>query len=556
MLKNNSKFHFFHQHIATKIGQDESILINQIIYWQSKCGRDIAGYQGKWIYNSLRQWHSEHFSYWSMYRLRKTIKSLEDKNLIKSAKVNSKKWNHTKWYSVDEENYNKLTIATETDISDQETYSTKKTIINSVLQESSFNLYPTKQEKNQETQTTNRFVENQQIISIQNNNYTNKYSSYNTEDSNNDINNEILEEYNGSFDNKPNNLGLIKVKPIDLSVELSKEEQTIAKEMIDTWNKEFKETNNAIKAYSNKQIIKKLYNLHQNVFMSNFDGWKDYILKVTSSKFLMGEKETNNSFKAVFPWLIKEEVVKNIFNGAYGIGDRDHNYINSTNEAEESNRIDDDSIVDENIIITSSMLDIWNKTLNEDTSKIKLNLRRSKNLYEAYNFLSQDISKWQEYCNKIASSKFLMGEATSFKASIDWCIKCEVIENILAGKYKCGDRSYKKNYVPIKLDLLSRDPLWIKVIDKFKIHHGEAKTISWLSKLDFKLIDQNTVSLSCRSKFILSYVETHYLNQLRSIFKEINMNINNVVLNNIINTKNICCSESDGDQDYLIRLAC
>ena len=303
MLKNNSKFHFFHQKIASEIGQDESILLNQIIYWQSKCGRDIAGYQGKWIYNSLRQWHSEHFSYWSMYRLRKIIKSLEDKNLIKSAKVNSKKWNHTKWYSVDEENYNQLTIATETDISDQETYSTKKTIINSMLQESSSNLYPTKQEKNQETQTTNRFVENQQIISIQNNNYTNKYSSYNTEDSNNDINNEILEEYNGSFDNKPNNLGLIKVKPIDLSVEPSKEEQIIAKEMVDTWNNSFKDTNNLIKAYSNKQIVKKLYNLHQNVFMSNLNEWKDYVLKVMSSKFLMGEKETNNSFKAVFPVL-------------------------------------------------------------------------------------------------------------------------------------------------------------------------------------------------------------------------------------------------------------
>ena len=36
------------------------------------------------------------------------IKSLENLGLIKSAKVNSKKWNQTKWYSIDYHEYNKL----------------------------------------------------------------------------------------------------------------------------------------------------------------------------------------------------------------------------------------------------------------------------------------------------------------------------------------------------------------------------------------------------------------------------------------------------------------
>jgi hypothetical protein len=540
-LDKSKNFFIIPESLSQKIGYEESLVLTRIKYWIKVCGKTLSDNQGLWIYNSQKQWQ-EQFQCFSLYKIKKIIYSLEIRGLLLSKKINAKKWNHTKWYSINEEEYNKLT----------------KTI-NSA-------------DNNKILSIKNRPIELTKIDqsnNIQNNNYTNKYSSCNAEETNSDINNKILEEDNVSFDNKKNNLenyispenktddlAYIEANPINISLESIKEEQTIAKEMIDIWNKAFKDSNNSIKAYSNKQIIKKLYNLHQNIFMSNLDEWKDYVLKVMSSKFLMGEKETNNGFKAVFPWLIKEEVVKNIINGAYGIGDRDLICTNLIIEAGESNKVDNDSIVNENMSITSLMLDIWNKTLNEDPSKIKLDLRRSKNLYEAYKFFSRDLSKWQEYCNKIASSRFLMGEATSFKASIDWCVKCEVIANILADKYRCGDRSYKKNYVPIKLDLLSSDPLWTKVVDKFKIHHGEAKTISWISKLDFEIIDQNIVVLSSKSKFICGYVETHYLSQLKVMFKEINMNISNVVLTNIINTKNICCGNIDKDQDYLIRHAC
>ena len=523
VLKNSDKsknFFIIPESLSQIIGYEESLVLTRIKYWIKVCGKTLSDNQGLWIYNSQKQWQ-EQFQCFSLYKIKKIIYSLEERRLLLSKKVNAKKWNHTKWYSINEEKYNELI---------KDIKSTDNNKIQSI--------------KTRPIELTKINQSNKK----QNNNYTNKYSSYNRKNLNNDINNKISEEDNGNFDNnktniennlsfenKSNNLALIKANPIDLSVESSKEEQTIAKEMIDIWNNSFKDNNSSIKAYSNKQIIKKLYNLHQNVFMSNLDGWKDYVLKVMSSKFLMGEKETNNSFKAVFPWLIKEEVVKNILNGAYGIGDRDQNYIKSTVGAEESNRKDDDSIVDENMSIIYSMIDIWNKTLNEDTSKIKLNLKRSKNIYEAYNLFSQDISKWQEYCNKIVSSKFLMGEATSFKASIDWCIKGEVIENILAGKYKCGDRSYSKNYIPkidntpINIELKSQNPIWLNVVEHFKKHYGYDTTKSWISILDFQIVD-NYVKLSSESRFILNRVENHYLKQLRLMVKAVNPRINNVIL--------------------------
>ena len=70
-----SYIHTINPQIASLIGESESILLNQLEYWISKCGRKIAGQEEKWIYNSLAEWHKQ-FSYWSMYKLRKTIKKV------------------------------------------------------------------------------------------------------------------------------------------------------------------------------------------------------------------------------------------------------------------------------------------------------------------------------------------------------------------------------------------------------------------------------------------------------------------------------------------------
>ena len=67
--------------IASLIGESESILLNQLEYWISKCGRQIDNLDGKWIYNSYEKW-SEQFTYWSTSKLRRTIKPIFSKDLI------------------------------------------------------------------------------------------------------------------------------------------------------------------------------------------------------------------------------------------------------------------------------------------------------------------------------------------------------------------------------------------------------------------------------------------------------------------------------------------
>ena len=99
--------HTINPRIAAQIGEAESILLNQIDYWLSKSGRHIANLDGNWIYNSHQEWLKQ-FSYWSLSKLRRTIKSLETLGLIISVKVNSKKWNQTKWYTINYEKYAEL----------------------------------------------------------------------------------------------------------------------------------------------------------------------------------------------------------------------------------------------------------------------------------------------------------------------------------------------------------------------------------------------------------------------------------------------------------------
>ena len=294
MNTHTNYLHVVSPTIATFIGQNESILLNQILYWISKCGRKIVGQEERWIYNSLAAWHKQ-FSYWSMYKLRKTIKSLEDLGLVKSVKVNAKRWNHTKWYTINYNVYNKLLKKLETEEynSEHPPLNTLNKIIlteKNIVDQSSKLMFEDKIRK-----SINRFVENQQII-ITKTSYTK----------------------NSSIHKKK-----ISLVNQEVTKKILYKEKEIAEEMKKVWDRIFSYSLHPIKSYLNKKIIKKLDKVKKEKFNSNIEEWEKYVKKINSSQFLVGEKKTKNNFKAVFPWLIKEETIDSIQQGAYGVGDRE-----------------------------------------------------------------------------------------------------------------------------------------------------------------------------------------------------------------------------------------
>jgi hypothetical protein len=341
-LTQNIIYNMFELDMAELIGIEAAILFNQIKYWISKCGRDIDNLDGKWIYNSLAEWHKQ-FRYWSMYKLRKTIKSLEDLGLIKSIKVNARKWNHTKWYTVDYNKYKNLLKKIKNKKNTDLSTTLDKIEDRGLLVKKNASLHLNVSSRNKDIRSTNRSVENQQII-ITKTNYTNKSSSIERTNKLERYIDSLVEKkleeklfkLNKKERNNEDTSTVKKENPLYLGGN-NKETEAITHQMVELWNKVFEYSEEPIKAYANKRNGTILHNILKDHFEGDLDKWIKYAIKVNSSQFLMGEKKTRNSFKAVFSWLIKEDTIEKIKNGEYGIGDRELDN-NRHKRREESNK--------------------------------------------------------------------------------------------------------------------------------------------------------------------------------------------------------------------------
>ena len=99
------------------------------------------------------------------------------------------------------------------------------------------------------------------------------------------------------------------------------------------------------------------------------------------------------------------------------------------------------------IKFSKEMIGFWNEIVEENNPerKISLNPKRIQQLNAAFKqFFESDLSKWELFCHKITTCKFLMGEITRFKAPIDWTIRFETIQKIQEGGYTFGTR--ESNY--------------------------------------------------------------------------------------------------------------
>lgn len=90
--------------LAAKIGLNESIILQQIHYWneinKQSNNNFYDGYH--WTYNSIKEW-KEQFPFWSESTIKRTITNLEKMKLVVSSNYNKLKIDRTKWYRIDYE---------------------------------------------------------------------------------------------------------------------------------------------------------------------------------------------------------------------------------------------------------------------------------------------------------------------------------------------------------------------------------------------------------------------------------------------------------------------
>lgn len=88
--------------LATIIGLNESIVLQQVHYWlkiKEKGQQDyIDGHY--WVYNSYKQWQGQ-FPFWHRNTIQRTFSSLEKKGILISGNYNHAGFDKTKWYSID-----------------------------------------------------------------------------------------------------------------------------------------------------------------------------------------------------------------------------------------------------------------------------------------------------------------------------------------------------------------------------------------------------------------------------------------------------------------------
>ena len=95
--------------LATLIGLNESIVLQQVHYWlRGKEQRQQDYIDGRyWVYNTYEQWQ-EQFPFWSIMTIRRTMTKLENKGLLIAGNYNKAGFDNTKWYSIDYEALNAL----------------------------------------------------------------------------------------------------------------------------------------------------------------------------------------------------------------------------------------------------------------------------------------------------------------------------------------------------------------------------------------------------------------------------------------------------------------
>ena len=97
-----SNFYITRPSVALEIGEAEAAILEKIAVYCRGKAKSLKGEYGKWIYNSISSWKSQHFQHWSESKIYRALKSLEEQGLIRSKKANFRGRQNIRWYTVEE----------------------------------------------------------------------------------------------------------------------------------------------------------------------------------------------------------------------------------------------------------------------------------------------------------------------------------------------------------------------------------------------------------------------------------------------------------------------
>lgn len=90
--------------IATKIGADEAIMLNNFVFWLTKNKANNKNlFDGNfWTFNSVRA-YCELFPFWKESQIKRILKSLIEQNVLVVGNYNQNAYDRTNWYALSTE---------------------------------------------------------------------------------------------------------------------------------------------------------------------------------------------------------------------------------------------------------------------------------------------------------------------------------------------------------------------------------------------------------------------------------------------------------------------
>jgi len=254
--------------LAQAIGLNEAIALQQIHYWlDPRLNKNLQENQ-YWVYNSYDEWQRQ-FPFWSLRTIRRTIQSLEDKNLLVSRNFCNNSFDKTKWYTI---NYPALNA-----LNPNESRCGQNGHIDVA-----------KMDRSMRPKWTDRCGQNGQI------DVANLATSYiDTENTT-----ENTTEISLSINQKKSNNSSIVAKE---------------REMLKIWNEliETKLGREIQLTLNRKNLLKKRLN---NFFDDDLLKWSEFCKKIIQSSFLMGER---TDFRVQLDWILDESNLVKVLEGTY-----------------------------------------------------------------------------------------------------------------------------------------------------------------------------------------------------------------------------------------------
>jgi hypothetical protein len=273
------------------------------------------------------------------------------------------------------------------------------------------------------------------------------------------------------------------------------------------------------------QNLNKKRSDHTKWYTINYDALKSLIpIASTKKQKRAGEVELDERLlKMNSPSVQNEQIInenKNNFRNKILSHTKTPRKIYSQNDFVENKQ----PPIEKNLL--QQMILIWNQVVEEGKRTVELNGKRISFLRKAFETKFQNcLEKWKDFCKRVASSKFLMGEIkASFRASLDWVLKFDILQRILEGDYGVGDRTvYTKKETNTRLDLEDkiRSTNEDQIIKQLRLdllnQLGSAVYSSWFNEAQIKR-EEEAIIIKARSVYVKDYISLKFTDDIEKVF--------------------------------------